>query len=231
MITLNPLNLKKLKKDQILWLFSNNCKKHRVKYIQHPGCYLSEKPADGPIIEKVGFFDIETSGLAADFAFIFSYALRGDDNKLYGRTLTPNEIRHGVFDKYLVREMCRDLKRFNRIVVHYGIDRKFDCPFARTRAIKHGADFPLYKDICVSDTWLMAKNKLKLRSNRLGVICEFFGITAKEHPLTPDIWQTASAGKKQSLEYIWVHNKEDVDSMRKVYNLLKNYSPERKTSI
>ena len=223
--------IKQLKKSEVEWLAENTCKAHRHSYLSHWECFLKEKPDTAPFTERVGFFDLETSGLAADFAFIFSYALRGDDGKLFGRVLRPEEIRSGKFDKDLVAEMCRDLKNFHRIVVHYGGDRRFDGPFSRTRAIKWGCDYPLFKDIYVSDTWLMAKNKLKLRSNKLGVICEFFGISAKEHPLTPDVWQRACAGDKKSLGYIWTHNVEDVDSMAKVYYLLKDYCPRNKVSL
>lgn len=223
--------LHKLRKADILWLGDNTCKAHHHSYLDHYSCYLKERPSASPFYENIGFFDIETSGLAADFAFIFSYCIKSNDGKTYGRVLTPQEIRSGIFDKKLVAEMCRDLNKFHRVVAHYGGDRRFDCPFSRTRAIKHGVDFPLYKKVLVSDTWLMAKNKLKLRSNRLAVICEFFGITAKTHPLTPDIWQTASAGVKKSLAYIYKHNLEDVDSMMKVYYLLEKYCPKSKASI
>jgi hypothetical protein len=77
----------------------------------------------------------------------------------------------------------------------------------------------------------MSKNKLKLRSNRMAVICEFFGIEAKTHPLTPDIWQTAGAGNKDSLAFIWQHNVEDVVSTKKVFHLLEKYSAKSKTSL
>ncbi len=225
-----PVN--SMRKDDILWLFNNRCKAHRMSYDSHYDCFLKEKPLDSPFVERVGIFDLETSGLKADFAYIFSYCILDDaDDKIYGRVLTPREIRSSIFDKNLVAEMCRDLKRFNRIVVHYGGDRRFDGPFARTRALKHGCDFPLYKDICVTDTWLMSKNKLKLRSNRMAVICEFFGIEAKTHPLTPDIWQTAGAGNADSLSFIWTHNVEDVVSTKKVYHLLAKYSATSKTSL
>jgi uncharacterized protein YprB with RNaseH-like and TPR domain len=225
-----PINSMKL--ADIRWLGNHNCKAHHHSYLSHYECYLRDKPMESPFQERVGIFDLETSGLKADFAYIFSYAILDDaTDKVYGRVLTPHEIRSSVFDKNLVGEMCRDLKRFNRIIVHYGGDRRFDCPFARTRSIKYGHDFPLYKDIFVSDTWLMSKNKLKLRSNRLAVICEFFGIEAKTHPLTPDIWQRASAGVKKDLDFIWTHNIEDVRSTKKVYHLFESYVNRGKTSI
>ena len=224
--------IKRLRKSDVEWLGTNHCKAHHHTYLEHyESCFLKEKPSTAPFHERIGFFDLETSGLKADFAFIFSYALRADTGELYGRVLRPEEIRSGKFDKDLVAEMCRDLRRFDRVVVHYGGDRRFDCPFARTRALKHGCDFPLFKDIYVCDTWLMSKNKLKLRSNKLGVICEFFDISAKEHPLTPDVWMTACAGDKKSLGYIWTHNVEDVDSMTKVYDLLIDHVNKGKVSI
>lgn len=225
-----PINSMKL--ADIKWLYNWRCLAHSMDGISHYPCFLREKPSESPFQERVGIFDLETSGLKADFAYIFSYRILDDtDGTIYGRVLTPHEIRSGVFDKKLVGEMCRDLKRFNRIVVHYGGDRRFDGPFARTRAVKYGQDFPLYKDIWVTDTWLMSKNKLLLRSNRLAVICEFFGIEAKTHPLTPDVWQKASAGDKESLDFIGVHNVEDVVSTQKVYHLLEGYIARGKTSI
>ena len=225
------LNLNRLRKDEILWMFNHRCR-HNHRYLEHQQCFIDAGDKVGcSTRERIGFFDIETSGLNADFAFIFSYAIRGDDGKLHGRTLRPEEIQKSQFDKNLVAEMCADLRRFDRVVVHYGGDRRFDLPFSRTRAIKHGADFPLYKEVMVSDTWLMSKNKLKLRSNRLAVICEFFGIKAKEHPLNPDVWQKACAGDKKALAFIWVHNVEDIDSMKKVYYLLEQYTSRTRTSV
>jgi uncharacterized protein YprB with RNaseH-like and TPR domain len=221
-----------MKKAEITWLANHLCKAHSMSYLSHYDCFLREKPLDSPFHERVGFFDIESSGLKADFAFMFSYCILDDETgEVLGRVLTPREIRSGKFDAKLIAEMCRDLKKFNRIVVHYGGDRRVDCPFSRTRAIKHGCDFPLYKDVSVSDTWLMSKNKLKLRSNRLGVISEFFGIEAKTHPMTPDVWQNASAGRKADLDFIWTHNVEDVRSTQKVYHLLERYVNKAKTSI
>src|SRR5574343_137124 len=117
--------VKTMKKADIEWLGTHYCS-HGHTYLEHYGsCFLKDKPDASPFAEKVGFFDLETSGLAADFAFIFSYALLTETGEILGRVLRPSEIRSGKFDKDLVAEMCRDLKLFNRIVVHYGGDRRF----------------------------------------------------------------------------------------------------------
>ena len=144
--------IKQMTKAEAEWLGTHECKHHHT-YLQHYDCYVRDSPRDSPFVERIGVFDIETTGLKADYHYIISYAIRADDDeKLYGRALMPDEIKKGVFDRELLKEMCEDLRRFHRIVVHYGSDRRFDLPFVRSRAVKFGYDFPLYKDIYVMDT-------------------------------------------------------------------------------
>lgn len=221
----------RLRKADIIWLNDNLCQAHSTSYLQHYGCYLKENPPS-PFQERIGYFDIEACHLNPQFGYMISYAiLDGDTDTILGRVLTPHEVRSGKVDSRLMKELCADLKKFHRIVVHYGGDRCFDIPFVRTRSIKFGLDFPLYKDVVVSDTWRMARQKLRLLSNKLENICKFFDISAKNHPLEPDIWQRAMVGNKDALEYIWTHNKEDVFSLRDVFKLLWPYVPQARTSI
>lgn len=222
--------VKQLLKKEIIWLSEHKCK-HRHTYLSHYNCFLLENPEDSPFYEKVGFFDIEASNLDADFGYCFSYAIKERGKGILGRVLTPQEIRNYAFDKKLLKELCVDLRKFHRIVVHWGIDRRFDLPFVRTRALKYGFEFPLYKEIYAEDTYSMAKAKLKLSRNRLENICDFFGIPSKEHKLNPNVWQKALAGDKKSLEYIWTHNKEDVVSLELVYEKLRGYTLKGKRSI
>ncbi|MCG6536345.1 MAG: ribonuclease H-like domain-containing protein, partial [Syntrophales bacterium LBB04] len=128
---------------------------------------MKESPDDSPFKERVGYFDIEASGLNATFAYMFSYCIIGSDGSQCGRVLTPSEIRTGKFDEKLTEEMARDLRKYHRIVTYYGGDHRFDLPFVRTRSIKHGVDFPLYKEVYATDLYPIVRNKLKLHSNRL----------------------------------------------------------------
>jgi uncharacterized protein YprB with RNaseH-like and TPR domain len=77
----------------------------------------------------------------------------------------------------------------------------------------------------------MMKKKFKLHSNKLGVACGFFGIKAKEHPLSPSIWFRAMAGKSDALKFILTHNLEDVYSTEKLMNKIWKYSRITKSSI
>lgn len=226
------LPIKQLKKSELEWLASNYCKAHGHSFLEHYNCYLTEKPDTSPFKERVGFFDIETSSLNASFGYILSYAILEDDgDKIYGRTITSNEVKKYIFDRDLIKECVEDLNKFHRIVVHWGADRRFDAPFARSRALYHGVDFPLYKDIYIEDTWLMAKNKLRLYSNRLEAIGDFLNIPAKGHKLKPTIWQKALAGDRESLDYLWTHNVEDVLTTKEVWRRLHDFMPRGKRSI
>jgi len=192
--------VKQLRKGDIEWLASHRCKAHRHSYLTHYQCFLSEDPKDSPFRENVAIFDIETTGLKGDYHYVLSYALLTEKGQVRGRVLTRDEIRNGIFDRDLMKELNHDLRMFHRVVGHYM--ERFDLPFVRTRAVKYGYDFPLYKSIYVTDTWAILKYKFSLASNRLGTACDFFGIKAKTHPLTPAIWHAAGIGDEKALAYI-----------------------------
>lgn len=226
--------VERLKKNEIIWLARHTCKKHRHSLLSHFQCYLNEQAdiVDDPMREKIGIFDIEATGLKGNWDFMLSYAIKElGKKKIYGRVLTPKEIRSFTFDKKLIAECVEDLKRFDRIVGHYIRDRRFDLPFCRTRALKWGIEFPGYRELKLTDTYDLAKNKLCLHSYRLESICQHLGIAAKGHKQEPDQWQRAQAGNKEALQYTFTHNLEDVQSTEAVFLALRQYSMNRNTSI
>jgi len=223
-----PVN--KLLQREVRWLGNNFCR-HGHTYLEHYSCFLKEAPETSPIIEKVGFLDIEASNLHADFGYMFSYAIKQREGDILGRVLTTQEIQNFTFDRKLVRELCKDLKKFHRVVVHWGVDRRYDLPFCRTRALKYGLDFPLYREVLAEDTYSMAKAKLRLSRNRLENICNFFEIPCKQHKLDPGKWQKALAGDEKSLQWIWEHNREDVVSLEGVWEKLNQHVHRSRTSI
>jgi len=223
--------VRNLTKAELIWLGTHKCKSHRHSYLSHYNCYLNDDIPDCPFKEKVGILDIETSGFKADFSYMFSYCIKELDGDIIGRALTTKEIRTYKFDENLMQELVADLRKFHRIVVFYGGDYKFDLPFVRSRALKYGLDFPLYKEIYTTDLYPIVKKKLKLRNNKLATACRFLNIGAKEHYLNPTIWQKANAGDKASLAYIFLHNSEDVISTEELYKRLIGFVRKSKTSI
>lgn len=219
--------IKKLKKSEILELATKRCK-HGETLLAHPNCI---EDADPKYREKIGFLDIEATNLKANFGYMFTYCIKELDGPMIANSVTQEEILTYKFDKRLVKDLCCDLRKFDRVVVHYGSDYKFDLPFVRTRAVHFHLDFPLYKEVAVSDTHAMLKAKFKFHNNRLETACDFFDIPSKGHRLQGEIWCKALAGHPASLKYILTHNKEDVISLEELYKRIISYSRETKRSI
>jgi len=228
MIKIRPLDIAKCTKQELTYLATHRCK-HGHSYLSHYTCWQKER--DNQKAERIGFLDIETSDLNAAHGVCLSYAIKELGGKVVGRTLRPDEVKTGTYDLDLMRECVRDMVSFDRLVGYYCIDRRFDLPFLRSRCLKNRVWFPKYKDIVVSDCYSMAKNKLKLRSNRLQAVCEFLDIPSKAHKLDPQNWLRCLAGDQDALNYVWTHNVEDVESTEEVWRRLVEFQAPSKVSI
>jgi uncharacterized protein YprB with RNaseH-like and TPR domain len=200
---------------------STRCVHHHT-FLEHPKCYVEEK-------EKIGFLDIESSNLHADFGIILSYAIKELDGEVTGRVITRKELASKESDKGVVRDCIRDMRRFDRLITYYGTN--FDIPYIRTRAMLWELEFPLYKEIKHTDVFYWAKSKLCLHRKRLQVVCDFLGIPSKQHPMEPNMWTSALTGNRRSLAYIYTHNIEDVISLEAAYKRLIDFTANRANSV
>lgn len=185
--------------------------------MSHPKCYDRENG----LTERVGFFDLETSNLNANWGIILSYCILSDDGELYKCLIKPKNIFSGDFDKQVCEQFCKDARKFDRLIGWYS--ERFDAPYSRTRCLHHKLDFPLYKEIKHTDAWKVCRKILKLHSNRLGTVAPFFGIRAKDHPLNPEVWLKCLSGNQDALNFVLTHNVEDVHSLRGVWHRLQDY--------
>lgn len=217
--------IERLKKQDIVWLKDNCCKAHRKTYLEHYNCYLKEVG----IKERIGFLDIESSNLKANFGFVFSYVIKSNDGEYYKRLVTTQEIRSNTFDKNLLRQFIVDVRNFDRIVTYYG--SRFDLPFLRTRCEYWHLDFPIFNEIKQTDLYEIIKYRFKFTRSSLGVACGFFNIAAKTHPMNTEQWMKANAGDKKALKFIMTHNIEDVDSTEALYKRVMKYSKKKNTSL
>lgn len=226
---MRAFDVSKMTKEELVWLANHSCK-HGHKYLNHYRCYLRER--NRTTAEKIGFLDIESSDLNAQFGFVFSYAIKPLGSKdILGRVITPDEVRSGVRDAILMKECVSDIVKFDRLIVYWGKNKRFDVPMIRSRCLKHRIWFPTYKDLMVTDVYDMVKTKLRLKRNGLANVCDFLDIPAKNHPLEPDVWMSALSGDKAALDYIWEHNLEDVVSTELVWRRLHEFQAPQKASI
>jgi len=220
--------IRKLLKRDVEWLAEHNCR-HGHSYLEHYQCFVAEAPDTAPMVENIGIFDIETTGFKANWSHMLAWCMKEHGKDIiHGDVLTRKEVRDKD-DRRIIKSAVETIKNYDRIVTYYGT--RFDIPYVRSRAIYHGMEFPAYRDLYHTDLYFMARSKFCVSSNRLKTICEFFKIPAKDHPMTPELWQKAGAGEEKALKTILTHCKEDVDSTDKVFFMLLKHIMVTKRSI
>lgn len=210
------MNLNTLTKKEILKRLKWRCP-HGHNGIEHVKCW---DKAFG-VTERIGFYDIEATNLKATFGYVLSYCILSEDGKMIARTISRDDILNGKFDKNLMKQFSSDVMKFDRIIGYYS--KRFDGPYLRTRCEKHGVRFPLFREVLHTDAYDTVRHKFQLHSNRLQVACDFFGIPSKGHPLNPEVWQNAQAGDVKALKFVLAHNKEDVVSLKTLWEKISKY--------
>jgi len=211
--------LHRLRKDELIWRATHRCAHHHT-YLDHPECYRRDHPDQ----ERVGFLDIETTGLDAGFGIVLCWAIKlaGQADILHD-VITLRDIQRGKAgdeDERIVRSCIKALGGLGRVITHYGGNFRFDLPFLRTRAVALKLPFPTYGMIKQEDTYAILRAKFKLPRNRLETACRvLFGETEKTH-LDPVVWRRAGRGDKQALAYVLKHNLADVRDLERVYNAI-----------
>lgn len=217
-------NIKRASARQYDWLHSHRCS-HRHKYTVHFSCFLK----DYDVKERLGFLDIETSNLKADFGIVLCWCILDDQNKMFDDSLSKKDIIADHEDKRVVQSCIEMMLTFDRIITHYGT--YFDIPFLRTRSLIHGIKFPEYGQLWHSDVWKLARRSLCIHSNRQDCVAEALqGKTIKtriEHPA----WRKAAYGDAEAIAEVLDHCRHDVPDLKKNFYSLLPFNRLVNTSI
>lgn len=182
---------------------------------------------------RIGYLDIEATNLSADFGVMLCWYIKvAGKNKYYHGLITEKELHKRIFDKRIVSDLLDAFVHFDVLYGHYASDRRFDLPYIRTRALMHGLGDKLARvqdERFIRDTWLIARTKLKLSSNRLDRLQKVLGVKAEKTPLEPATWIDAMYGDPKALKYVDRHCKADVDVLEQVHRKLE--AVERKTYV
>lgn len=231
------INVNDMLKEELLDRLNFRCvHRHNGMSGGHPVCYAKARKIE----ERIGFLDIESGGsLDADWGFLLTYCIKRLDGDIIKRSITPAEVRKplmdgtGTKDKKILEQFCKDVWGFDTLVVYYGKDtggryQRHDIPFLRTRAARWGVEgFPEWKQIKVVDVFDIVKAKFKLSNRKMVTACRLFGIDAKGLPFNMEVWQDALAGHQPALDYIMLHNEQDVVSLEKLYKKVIGYKGTR----
>lgn len=219
---------RKLTKKELVWLCENYCR-HGHLYIEHYNCFITESPDTSPLVEKIGIFDVETTGLKAPWSHMLAWCVKEHNKDIIHSDLVTRKEARDKNDKRIIKSAVNEIKKYDRLITWYGTN--FDICWTRSRAMYHRIDFPLYRDLYHTDLYYIARNKLAMHSNRLGAVSQFLGVEAKTHPFTPELWRRAGAGEPEALQEVLTHCKEDVISTDKLFIKLLDHMLVSKRSI
>lgn len=165
---------------------------------------------------RIGFWDLETSGLAATFGGLFC----GTVKELNGDIVTfqinesPKYKTEPWNDKWLVKKVRDELEKYQVIIGYNSV--AFDLPFLNSRLIAHKERVvsPVVKHV---DLWLVARYRLRLHSNRLEALLDHLGTKDRKTPLKTEDWRRAAAGDPKAMDRIVTHNIQDVKPLEQAF--------------
>jgi len=220
----NPYHLKKAE----LQLYLTGYCKHRMPYQQHPTCFQKEILDKGRDL-KIGILDLEFQNFKANYGILLTYFIKYyHQDKYCSGKITQKEVRGKFLDKKLVEKLTKDLENFDILITYYGT--KCDMPYMRTRALRWKITFPQYGTIKHIDMYYLVKSKLSLNRNSLENVCFLLGIKGKNH-VFGETWIKAVTGNEKCINYIYKHNKKDVDILEKLYDRLIQFNRKLNRSI
>ena len=207
--------------------------KHSHTIITHPNCFPKYWYEDEG--HRIGYLDIEASGLSANQAWMLSWAIKDRDDTIPNYDFVrqdeffekPGKINLN-YDKRVVKTLLDEMKNYTVLVTYYGTG--FDIPFIRTRAMKYGLRFPYYGEISHIDLYYQVRSKMSLNRNSLAQATEFLEISGKTH-LNFSYWGLAAMSDKKSMEKLVEHNTADVEILEDLHYRLEPYCKSTKKSL
>ncbi len=199
---------------------------------------MKEKYAENGIT-KIGYLDIETSGLTANFDIMLSYAIFVRDvktgaNSIRSGVISKKDVEYAMskrdadlIDKQVLIKLLDDISDIDCLIGHWFIGKhRHDIPFIRTRcAINKISGFPHHRMIRYGDTQKWGSQIHRLSSNGLATIADAYSVNTKKTPVKSKDWKLACMGDKKALEYVLDHNIKDVKMTYKVHIHMEEYVP------
>jgi uncharacterized protein YprB with RNaseH-like and TPR domain len=177
--------------------------------------------------ERISYFDIESTGLNADYDYMLSWVIRTEDRDFYD-CINKEDLDSGIFDKRICESFVTTLEHLDVLVGYYS--SRFDIPFIRTRCLINKVDFPAFGEKKQIDLYYSVKFKMKLSRNSLEAATRCLGIPGKNHVKGQE-WMKARLGDRESLKYVLKHNFKDVEITEKLFYKLQKYCRFTKKSI
>ena len=218
---------------------------HRHTVDEHPNCFvggkLNEKDADKLAKQRgipwfqlpeyrMGYIDIETTGLDADVSHILSWAIKLKGGRVVTDFITKKELFNDGDESRVIADLLNEMRKYKILVGYYSGSMHFDIPYIRTKALHYDLEFPEYSSIYHFDIYNTAKSKLKLSRCSLENVCAYLNIKGKT-PLDRAIWMKARYGNPSAIAQVVEHNIADVVILEELHDKLVPFRKWTKTSL
>jgi len=172
---------------------------------------------------KIATFDIETSGLDANWEEILVTAIKPLDCRAkvfrVDSSLNPDKLS----DKWVIEKTIQELNKFDVIVTWYG--SRFDFPFLNSRAAKYGL-LPPVKNYR-RDLWIYSRNYFKMSSNKLVVVHKFIFGESQKTMITEEIKRACTRRETWAIDFVTEHCRIDVKETEDLFYVLGRFFPEK----
>jgi DNA polymerase elongation subunit (family B) len=170
--------------------------------------------------KKVLVWDIESSGLVADFATILCIGYKFlDETKTHVLSITdyPQFEKDPTNDKQLIKDFLKVYTSADLTVAYNGV--LFDRPMLYAKIMEH--KLPIPPNIPLQDPYFCVKSNLRISRKSLQNVGYFLELSNEKTPVEGRIWKRASAGHRPSIEYIKRHCIADVKVLEECYLALR----------
>lgn len=216
---------------------------HRHTIQEHPQCFSTGKVKwpDAETFRKlsgeawykypgyrIGYLDIESDGLKADFSTMLTWCIKQKDGDVDVDFITKEDLFDGTYDRKIVESCVETLRGYSIIVTYNGTN--FDIPYLRSKCLHYGIEFPSYAELYHFDLYFLVKSKLNLSRKSLANVCDYLGIEGKTD-IDKEIWRRAKYGDPEAIQGVLSHNIPDCEILEKLHNKIESFQKFTKRSI
>ena len=190
-------------------------------------------------IKTIGYLDIETSGLNADFDIMLTWANCIRDVQSGKTNIEYDFIEKKDFDyayknknadladRTIVESCLASMGGCDLLVGHWFIGKhRHDIPFIRSRCVINSIPgFPKHKRIRYGDTQKWGSLLYRLHNNGLDSIAQQFDLSTHKTRLEGKTWKNACMGIPGDVKYVLDHNIKDVKITHKIHLGMEEYVP------
>jgi uncharacterized protein YprB with RNaseH-like and TPR domain len=171
-------------------------------------------------MKRVLIWDLETTGLQADFGTILCVGYKWLGEKDVHIISLPDYKgfrKDPTNDKPLVKDFLKIYNSADLTIAYNGVN--FDRPYLLAKVMEHGLQVP--PNVPMQDPYWTVRSNLRISRKSLANVTALLGLEKRKTPVEGKVWKRAMAGHADSIRYIVKHCRRDVEVLEETYLRLR----------